>query len=70
MEEVSVGEIRCYSYLGVIISEDRNDEAEINRRTSLGKKGCFALTTIFRSSDFQRQTKIHIYKTLMRSILY
>ena len=58
-----------FIYLGSLISNDKREEKEIQRRILAGSRTYFAAISLFRSRLLSRATKILLYKTLIRPVV-
>jgi len=58
-----------FIYLGTLISDDNSVEKEIQRRILAGNRSYFAAISLFRSQHLSRDTKIVLYKTLIRPVV-
>lgn len=57
-----------FKYLGSIITSDNNEAREVQARVKAANRAYFALLSIMKSRDVRRDTKILLYKTLIRSV--
>ena len=55
--------------MGVLISNDNSMEKEIQRRILASNRTYFAAVSLFRSRLLSRDTKITLYKTLIRLVV-
>ena len=58
-----------FIYLGMLISNDKSVEKEIQKRILAGNRTYFATISLFRSRLLSRATKILLYKTLIRPLV-
>lgn len=61
--------VEHFKYLGVIISDKNSEEREIVNRINLANKCMYACNKFMTSKILSHQTKIKIYKTVIRPIL-
>ncbi|GAB0096944.1 hypothetical protein DMENIID0001_125290 [Sergentomyia squamirostris] len=74
MQNMVVGEmnfeaVESFKYLGTLINRDNVVSAEIEHRISQGNKDFFALLRLFKSRSLSRNTKLKIYKTVIRPVI-
>jgi sorting nexin-29 len=62
--------VKDFVYLGPNLSANAGEENEIQRRTGQANRVYFTLLPIMRSRVIQWQTKIRLYKTVIRPILW
>jgi hypothetical protein len=58
-----------FKYLGVDVNHQANSHEEIKRRITAGNKSYFALVPVFKSRLISKNTKIRLYKVLIRPIV-
>ena len=58
-----------FIYLGTLIGNENSLEKEIQRRILAGNRAYFATVSLFRSRLLSRDTKILLYKTLIRPVV-
>jgi RNAse (barnase) inhibitor barstar len=58
-----------FKYLGVDVNQQANSHEEIKRRITAGNKSYFALVPVFKSRLISKNTKIRLYKVLIRPIV-
>lgn len=63
------GAVPSFKYLGAILSHNNKVSDEINSRIMAGNRAYFAQIKLIKSKLLYRQTKIHLYKTLIRPIV-
>ncbi|XP_071578943.1 uncharacterized protein [Temnothorax nylanderi] len=56
-----------FKYLSSIITSDNNEAREVQARIKVANREYFSLLPIMKSRDVRRDTKILLYKTLIRS---
>ncbi|XP_024884393.1 uncharacterized protein LOC112462707 [Temnothorax curvispinosus] len=57
-----------FKYLGSIITSDNNEAREVQARVKAANRAYFSLIPIMKLRDVRRDTKILLYKTLIRSV--
>jgi hypothetical protein len=62
--------VKDFVYLGSNLSANAGEENEIQRRIGQENKVYFTLLPIMRSGVIHRQTKIRLYKTVIRPVLW
>jgi hypothetical protein len=67
--EHSIKIVDSYHYLGSCITNDNDEAAEIQRRLKLANSTCYSISSIMKSQDVHKGTKIRLYKTLIRTVL-
>ena len=68
-EEDTIEVVDNFRYLGVNLAKIGSEEPEIKRRTTMDNKAYFALLPSFRSGDVHTETKMKIYRTVIRPLL-
>lgn len=64
-------EVEEYMYLGVLITNKCKEEREIDLRIAKGSRCAGSVNRIIRSKNVSRNTKLRIYKTILRpTVLY
>ncbi|MXP61705.1 hypothetical protein FD744_25325 [Pantoea sp. Taur] len=58
-----------FTYLGSLVTQDNSPAAEVKRRILMANKCYFGLRKEFTSRLLSRQTKHHLYRTLIRPVL-
>jgi len=58
--------VNDFTYLGCNISSKRDEMKEIQRRISNANKVNYHISAIIRSGNVQRETKLKLYKTIIR----
>jgi hypothetical protein len=58
-----------FKYLGVDVNHQANSHEKIKRRITAGNKSCFVLAPMFKSRLISKNTKIRLYKVLIRPIV-
>ena len=58
-----------FVYLGSLVTADNDTSREIRRRIMAGNRAYFGLRRTLRSNRVRRQTKLTIYKTLIRPVV-
>ena len=58
-----------FKYLGSIVNENKSIEEEIKGRISLGNKAFYANKDLFKSKLLIKNSKLRIYKTLVRPVV-
>ena len=58
-----------FRYLGSTLSQDNTPNHEISLRITAGNKSYWSLKSIFRSRSVSRQTKLQLYRTILRPIV-
>lgn len=61
--------VQSFRYLGSIINTDNDVDEEIKTRLMQGNRCFYALKHLFRNSLVSRNTKLRLYKTLIRPIV-
>jgi hypothetical protein len=61
--------VNNFIYLGSCITEDNNEQVEIQRTLKLANKTYYSLYAIMKSCDIHKKTKIRLYQTLIRTVL-
>jgi hypothetical protein len=59
-----------FIYLGTLISNDNSVEKETQKHSLVGSRTYFAAVSLFRGRLLSRVTKILLYKTLIRPVVY
>jgi hypothetical protein len=67
-EGIKIEEVNNIIYLGTTVTKDNLIEEEIKERTAAGNRAYFANKTIFQSKLISRETKIKLYKALVRPV--
>ena len=67
---VTYEEVAEFIYLGTLISDDNSVEKEIQKHILAGNRTYFAAISLFRSRHLSRATKILLYKTLIRPVVF
>lgn len=63
--------VKSFEYLGSTVTASNSVSEEIRKRITAGNRGMFGLSSVFRSKELQRSSKIKVYKTLLRpAVLY
>jgi len=57
-----------FKYLGTILTSDNNNKTEINRRLHAGNGCYYATNTLLKSRLLSRNTKVRIYKTIIKPV--
>jgi hypothetical protein len=65
----NINMVNKFIYLGSCITEDNNEQLEIQRRLKPANKAYYSLYAIMKSCDIHKKTKIRLYKTLIRTVL-
>jgi hypothetical protein len=65
----NINMVNNFIYLGSCITEDNNEQVEIQRTLKLANKAYYSLYAITKSCDIHNTTKIRLYKTLIRTVL-
>ena len=71
---ITVGDLNIeyvdnFNYLGCNLSKDANETDEIKRRIQLANKTYFSVLPIINSKLAHRNTKLRVYKTIIRPVL-
>lgn len=69
MDEYNFEHVQTFQYLGALITSDNNVKVEIKQRILQGNKCYYATQQLLRSRTLTRQTKINIYKTIIRPVV-
>jgi len=69
VENYKFGEVKHFTYLGVILSSTSKEENEIRSRITTANRCFMACNRLMSSKMLSRKTKIRIYKTIIRPIL-
>jgi hypothetical protein len=59
--EYSIKIVDSFHYLGSCITNNNNDAAEIERRSKLANNAYYSISSIMRSQDVHKGTKIRLY---------
>jgi predicted phage-related endonuclease len=59
-------QVKSFTYFGSIVNGNNSIEEEIKRRISLGNKAFYANQDLFKSKLLTKNSKLWMYKTLMR----
>ncbi|KAJ4436862.1 hypothetical protein ANN_16994 [Periplaneta americana] len=62
-------ETEKFKYLGTVMISNNNELIEVQSRITAANKAYFALSAILKSNCVHKETKLKIYKTIIRSIL-
>jgi hypothetical protein len=62
-------QVKSFKYLGLILNENNSVEEEIMRRIFLGNKAFFSNQDLFKSKLLTKNSKLRMYKTLVRSMV-
>lgn len=62
-------ETEKFKYLGTVMTSNNNELIEVQSRITAANKAYFALSAILKSNCVHKETKLKIYKTIIRSIL-
>jgi hypothetical protein len=65
----TISYVNEYTYLGVKITKDGNQEAEINESINSGRAAITKLNGIFWDRDVTPKTKTHIYQAIVKSTI-
>jgi hypothetical protein len=65
----TISYVNEYTYLGVKITKDGNQEPEINGRINRGRAAITKLNDILWDRDVTPNTKIHIYQAIVKSTI-
>ena len=65
----NIEKVNNFKYLGTILEINGTEEAEIRNRIVQTNKAAYGISSIFRSKDIHRNTKLRIYKSIIRPIL-
>jgi len=69
--DLSFKRISNFKYLGVDINQQANSHEEMNRKITAGYQCYFALVPLFKSRLLSKNTKLRLYKVLIRhKVLY
>jgi hypothetical protein len=68
-EGIKIEEANNIIYLGTTVTKDNLIEEEIKERIAAGNRAYFANKTIFQSKLISRETKIKLYKALVRPVV-
>lgn len=69
INQLEIERVDRFRYLGAIVTEDNKEGIEIQNRLQAANKTYYALTPLLRCRDVSRNTKLTIYKTLIRPVL-
>jgi hypothetical protein len=61
--------VRHFNYLGTLSSCKNTMTEEINKRIMVGNRAYYTNMKLFRSTLLSRQTKLKLYKTLIRPVV-
>jgi len=61
-----ISHVNEYTYLGVRITKDGNDEPQINDRINKGRAAIMKLNSILWDRDVTLKTKAHIYNAIVK----
>jgi hypothetical protein len=62
-------QVKLFKYLGPIVNGNNSTEEEIKGRLSLGNKAFYANQDLFKSKLLTKNSKLRIYKTLVRPVV-
>jgi sorting nexin-29 len=62
-------QVKSLKYLGAIVNGNNSIEEEIKGRISLGNKAFYANQDLFKSKLLTRNSKLGMYKTLVRPVV-
>ena len=68
-EEDTIEVVDNFTYLGVNLAKTGSEKPEIQRRTTMANEAYFTFLPSFRSGDVHRETKMKIYRTVIRPVL-
>ena len=66
----ALDEVDSFTYLGSIVTKDGGTEADIAARIGKARAAFKQLKNVWRSSDLSRKTKIRIFNSNVKSVLY
>lgn len=69
IDEYNFEVVQSFKYLGSTVNIENDIEEEIKTRTMQGNRCFYALKHLFRSTILSRNTKLRLYKTLIRPIV-
>jgi len=69
VKDLTFERVSNFKYLGVDINQQANSHEEINRRITAGNKCYFALEPLFKSRLLSKNTKLRLYKVLIRPVV-
>jgi hypothetical protein len=69
IDEYNFEVVQSFKYLGSIVNVDNDIEEEVKTRLSQGNRCFYALKHLFRNTLVSRNTKLRLYKTLIRPIV-
>jgi hypothetical protein len=61
--------VKNFNYLGSILNADNKMNTEIAERRVKGNKACYANAKLIKSKFLNRNTKMKIYKTIIRPVV-
>ena len=64
--QTHLGQLKSFKYLGSIVNGNNSIEGKIKGRISLGNKAFYANQNLFKSKLLTKNSKLRIYKTLVR----
>lgn len=69
IDELTIEEVDSFIYLGVIINRKCEREEEIKKRVQAGNRAFYHNKSLLKDKKLSRETKIKIYKTLIRPVV-
>ncbi|KAG8226780.1 hypothetical protein J437_LFUL002825 [Ladona fulva] len=60
--------VNNFTYLGSNVSSDNDEAKEIRKRIDAANRALYSLLAVFKSKNVYRETKIKLYKALIRKV--
>jgi hypothetical protein len=67
--QYTFGNVRNFTYLGVLLNNRGTVTEEINMRIMTGNKACYANSQLLKSAFLSKSTEIKLYRTLIRLVV-
>ncbi|RZF38840.1 hypothetical protein LSTR_LSTR013781 [Laodelphax striatellus] len=68
LDDYSFERLNSFKYLGSVITDDNNVEADIKAKLAAGNRCYYALSQYLRSKTLSRKIKIEIYNTIIKPV--
>ncbi|CAG9829536.1 unnamed protein product [Diabrotica balteata] len=69
IENDAIEAVNEFVYLGTLVNTENDTTSEINRRICTANRCYFGLNLLFKSTVISRNTKVKLYKTIIRPVL-